>query len=345
MACCSGRAADAGAKLAGVSLTSELENPASRLSVFMDQELPGVGSFAAQIAPGLPVSLARTERGHNQANSWQMIGAAIDYRLRLAFAADAVARSPAVAAGMMCARTHEGREDDPDGEAYRQIADLGNDMLLRLESMTRANDPSDRNRPLVMGSAVEEDLCRLCYVAAWYDALGRTGDLHDGRTGALSFVAVYSSMLDDMLDGVPNAAVANMLELLRYAARSELGELRAKARTAVPGPCFAGSVDVNGADADLIVDDLLLEIKTHRNPASHLRESLRQLLGYMLLDYDDSHRIRRVGLYYTRHAHLSRWDADDLIRALGAESSLADLRRGCADALSPRRSGRVITDA
>jgi len=334
-------AADARAKLTGVSLTSELENPESRFSVFMDQELPGIGSFVAQIAPGLPAILARTERGHNQANSWQMIGTAIDYRLRLAFAADAVARSSAFAAGMMCARTHAGREDDPDGEAYRQIADLGNDMLLRLESMTRANDPSDRNRPLVMGSTVEEDLCRLCYMAAWYDALGRTGDLRDGRTGVLSFIAVYSSVLDDMLDSVPHAAVANMLELLRYAARSELGELRAKARAAVPGPCFAGSVDVNGADADLIVDDLLLEIKTHRNPANHLRESLRQLLGYMLLDYDDSHRIRRVGLYYTRHAHLSRWDAGNLIRALGAESGLAELRRRCADALSQREPGRA----
>jgi hypothetical protein len=43
-----------------VSLTSELENPASRLSVFMDQELPGIGSFVKQAAHG------------------QMIGTAID---------------------------------------------------------------------------------------------------------------------------------------------------------------------------------------------------------------------------------------------------------------------------
>jgi hypothetical protein len=61
-----------------VSLTSELENPASRLSVFMDQVLPGIGSFITQAARGLPATLAHAERGHNQANSWQMIGAAID---------------------------------------------------------------------------------------------------------------------------------------------------------------------------------------------------------------------------------------------------------------------------
>jgi hypothetical protein len=169
-----------------------------------------------------------------------------DYRLRLAFAADAVARSPAFAAGMMCARTHAGREDDADGEAYQQIADLGNDMLLRLESMIRANDPSDRNRPLVMGSTVEKDLCRLCYVAAWYDALGRTGDLRDGRTGVTQLYCRQQLGAGRHAGLCAHAAVANMLELLRYAARSELGELRAKARAAVPGPCFAGSVDVNG---------------------------------------------------------------------------------------------------
>lgn len=72
---------------------------------------------------------------------------------------------------------------------------------------------------------VEEDLCRLCYEAASYDALGRTGDLRDGRTGVLSFIAVCSSVRDDMLGGVPHAVVANMLELLRYAARNEPGEL------------------------------------------------------------------------------------------------------------------------
>ena len=37
-------------KLTRVSLTSELEDPGSRFSVFMDQELPGIGSFVAQIA-------------------------------------------------------------------------------------------------------------------------------------------------------------------------------------------------------------------------------------------------------------------------------------------------------
>ena len=309
----------------------------------MDQQLPGIGSFVAQIAPGLPATLARTERGHNQANSWQMIGTAIDYRLRLAFAADAVARSPAFTAGMMCARTHARREDDPNGETYRQIADLGNDMLLRMESMTRANDPSDRNRPLVMSSTVEEDLCRLCYVAAWYDALGRTGDLRDGRTECSALLPSTPRCWTTCWMVCPTPRSPTCSNYCGTPPGASLANSAPRRGLPVPGPCFAGSVDVNGADADLVIDDLLLkDIKTHRNPANHLRESLRQLLGYMLLDYDDSHRIRRVGLYYTRHAHLSRWDAGDLIRALGAEPGLAELRRRCADALSQQKPGRAV---
>jgi hypothetical protein len=68
-------AAGARAKLTGVSLTSELENPGSRFSVFMDQELPGIGSFVAKIAPELPATLARTERGHNQEGSAKVAAA------------------------------------------------------------------------------------------------------------------------------------------------------------------------------------------------------------------------------------------------------------------------------
>lgn len=272
-----------------------------------------------------------------------MIGTAIDYRLRLAFAADAVTQSPAFAAGMMCARAHAESDDDPEGETYRKILELGRDLMLRLKSVTRAHDPSDRSKPLIMGGTAAEELCRLCYAAAWYDALSRAGHLDDDRTKVLGFIAANSPGLDDMLDAVPHAAVANMIELLRCAAGSELGELRAKAQATVPGPYFAGSVDVNGADADFIVDDLLLEIKTHRSPANYLPESLRQLLGYMLLDYDDEFRIHQVGLYYTRHAHLIRWDAANLIHTLGAKPGLAELRKHCAVALRAPKPPTVRT--
>jgi hypothetical protein len=70
-------------------------------------------------------------------------------------------------------------------------------------------------------------------------------------------------------------------------------------------PKFAGSKDIEGADADLILGDLLLEIKTvSKVRSSHYRAWLRQLLGYALLDYDDRYRIRRVGIWLTRQQQI-----------------------------------------
>jgi hypothetical protein len=311
----------------------------SRLSVFLDQAFPAIGSVAAQMARGIPAIAARSERGHYRANSWQTIGTAIDYRLRLAFAADAVTHSPAVTSAVTYARATARCKGGTDADTYRNIAELGREMLLRLESVTRANNPADREKPLVASGAAEEHLCRLCYVAAWYDALYRAGDLNDDRTKVLGFIASNSSSLDEMLDSLPRSAVSNMIELVRCAAGGEIAGLRASAKGIVTAPCFTGSPDVNGADADLVADDLLLEIKTYRNPSDYLREHLRQLLGYTLLDYNDAYRLQRVGLHYTRHAHLICWDVAQLIRALGSQSSLAELRTRCADALSPKRQG------
>ena len=70
------------------------------------------------------------------------------------------------------------------------------------------------------------------------------------------------------------------------------------------------SLLVEGADADLIVDDLLLEIKTTKDLGVR-REHLDQLLSYYVLhkiggvnEMPRSRPIKRVGIYFSRHALL-----------------------------------------
>ena len=54
---------------------------------------------------------------------------------------------------------------------------------------------------------------------------------------------------------------------------------------------------LSGADADLIVGDLLLDLKaTATATKRRRREDFLQLIGYVLLDYDDRYGIR-VGIY------------------------------------------------
>lgn len=77
----------------------------------------------------------------------------------------------------------------------------------------------------------------------------------------------------------------------------------------------AGQIAV-GADGDLLIDDMLLELKVSIKPfQSH---HLWQLLGYAALDANrGNQRIRRVGLYNPRYRALWSQPIDRLVRDLG----------------------------
>ncbi len=90
-------------------------------------------------------------------------------------------------------------------------------------------------------------------------------------------------------------------------------------------PTFAGSRLVGGADADIIVEGTLVEFKTSRQPRPLGREHLWQLLGYVLLDFEDTHRIDAAGFDFARHDMTRSWTVEELT------SILAESRRPIAD--------------
>ena len=71
-----------------------------------------------------------------------------------------------------------------------------------------------------------------------------------------------------------------------------------------PRKLVAGGVK---ADADLIVDDLLIDIKTSRERMTPLLplQDFCQLMGYFALtSLEGTHRIRRLGIYHARYGYL-----------------------------------------
>ena len=113
----------------------------------------------------------------------------------------------------------------------------------------------------------------------------------------------------------------------------------------VLNPTFEGSIDVGGADADLIVDGILIDIKTTKRQLIDL-DSVRQVLGYVLLDYSDYHRIDSVGLYLARQGVLVQWSLEDIIKGLcsAKTTSIKELRsefRQCIEDFQASR-GDVI---
>lgn len=109
---------------------------------------------------------------------------------------------------------------------------------------------------------------------------------------------------------------------------------------AVLNPQFAGSIDIGGADADLITDGCLWEIKTTRQPRAQ-GEWLRQLPGYVLLDYEDEHAIDRVGLLLPRQGTRFSWPLTELIAELSERDDLdlATLRERFRLVCEPLRAG------
>jgi hypothetical protein len=127
--------------------------------------------------------------------------------------------------------------------------------------------------------------------------------------------------MDELLAMGKEMGVDEDLARLSHAFYDALGSLIQS--SAVLNPVFAGSCDVGGADADLIVDGCLLEIKTSVGKERLTRERLYQLMGYVLLDYNDEHSIRHVGIYFARQAALVRWSLEQFLMLLGGNSTPA----------------------
>jgi hypothetical protein len=93
-------------------------------------------------------------------------------------------------------------------------------------------------------------------------------------------------------------------------------------------PTFAGSTLVGGADADIIVEGTLIELKTSRQARPFDRDHLWQILGYVLLDFEDVHNIHTIGFDFVRHNVTRSWRVEELTGILaGSHHPIAEWRR------------------
>lgn len=140
-----------------------------------------------------------------------------------------------------------------------------------------------------LGVLTLESLLPACVVLANMDAVYRQGQ----------------NRSDNLLFCVEDAVVRDLEGLV---AVLDPEEFRAKERMLL-NPTFSAGELVGGADADIIMDDLLIDIKTVKD-LSITPEAWRQIIGYAILDQigagadDDSYGISRVGIYFSRYGVL-----------------------------------------
>jgi hypothetical protein len=250
---------------------------------------------------------------------WDVLGTAIDLRIRCAFTGQRPAAS--AAAGVAMARWI----------GAEHLAWVGAELLGEFDGFLGREQPQRRDRWL-LDSDAERRLDQLCFSLAWFDRLYR-----DGRIGAGSPLAAQGLDLDGLLDSVPDYAIQDLQKQVLIAERA-LGSLRASmdAGQCVAGPSFAGSGDVGGADADLLVGTRLVEIKSTGKPHVLTDQMILQLAGYLLLDYRDEYRIGELGFYLTRIGWLKLWPVDEFLHLLGARQSVHRLREDFARATAVR---------
>jgi hypothetical protein len=210
---------------------------------------------------------------------------------------------------------------------------VGGELAARLTETVRRLDLDNRDLPLDRAQDEEEDLARLLIAAAWYQVLARTAigftftPLAEAAPAAFTLPRLLALRHQDL--------VADVTAQLHHAAHGPLEALRARTRpgNCTGGPTFAGARI--SADADLVVDGLLLDFKSARRPLAEMTQRTAwQLTGYLLLDATDRYRIDTVGLYLTRSAVLATWPVDDYLALLGAcRRDLTELRQVFAELL------------
>ncbi|MBG6192275.1 hypothetical protein IWX64_003245 [Arthrobacter sp. CAN_A212] len=165
------------------------------------------------------------------------------------------------------------------------------------------------------------NLARASIYLAWCESIARTGP-RQALSGELGRRIRRAKDAVDLMMSIDDSLLFD-IALMRDAVEPLLDEWNRDIEAGVEyvaNPRFLGSAAVGGADADLAFGDMLVDVKT-REAISRpwVRDTLFQLLGYVLLDLDDSLGIRRVGILLPRQPHFAVWTLDELFDAYASE--------------------------
>ena len=112
-------------------------------------------------------------------------------------------------------------------------------------------------------------------------------------------------------------------------------------------PTFDLSIEVGGADADLIKvnsnkENMLIDIKTTKNPQVTLIW-IYQLLGYVFLDKTNYYKMHDVGIYMPRQNVMLSWKVEDLILQGSTFESVKVAKKEFGKAVESVRSSYIAT--
>lgn len=305
-----------------MSLTSHLKNKRSPVYQWFAEHFPNTGRLATAanrqmrngravddcLVPGLPGADA------------SMVGTAVDYLLRACLLPGALdaQRSGSYGAWMLDQRP------EIDGRAGRAERDII-DRIAHLDPCRRTLDTDEWLK-----------LCRMCLVLTRFEQVFRTRGAPNVVGYALeAFGKVAGDEIDELAVAFTTPATVDDLALLGRAAVEDHADLKTT-EPLIPNPVFEQSIELGGADADMIAGGTLLDFKSRASAGIVGRLELWQLMGYAFADTQDYYKIDSVAISALRWRSRPTWQLVELLEALGApDRPLSDWRLDFAAIIPP----------
>lgn len=308
-----------------MSLHARIRRKGDPVRCFFEERFPNVNSVRKDLV--VRASDATTTRPLESAGyPWTAAGSAIDYRIRLAFPR-AVSYLPrwefaSPVSGFGLATDSKLPWPFPaefaaaGGEPYGTFNSWAGAFFETLHDVLGAVLANNSDPTKQLDTALEETLVQLCYVLGLYDALNHGGPtVRSPLYEKLNFPPVMFPVADALSLLCPPNVVADLDVMTKRFFESQQA-LLAAAHVEL-SPVFEGGAEIGGADGDLIVNKCLIDVKALVDPAKDSHPWPWQLLGYVLLDYEDAWELKSVAIYLARQARLIEWPLDELCTMLG----------------------------
>lgn len=302
-----------------MSLTSHLDDKSSPIGQFIKQHFSQTTALTKEANQRL--KSARTLRpleAAGEAYPYGTLGAAVDYRLRYAFAITPYQHLVAWHGALLLSH--------PGGFYPRRLVKA---FFEQLDATLQAIQPAGKR----LDAAEEQTLNRYCFVLSLFEQVFRSNAYVQGP----------------LLQPTVKRNVEELLAIPQLACLDDLGAMftlfyngyaSLLSRPAILNPVFTGSMDIGGADADMIVEGCLIDIKA--SIAAQLKaDFLYQLAGYVLLDYNDTYHITSVGTYMARQGILFSWPLAEFLQKLAGvgDTALSSLRQEFRKLCQQERAG------
>ncbi len=335
-----------------MSLSSHLEDKTSPIGQFIKQRF----SQTARLTKAANQQLKSVETIRpaqaDKSYPYAVIGTAIDYRLRYAFAITPYQRLVAWQGALQLVVQPVKSDQDTllDEDELFEVLSLSpiffditqgvvqghyplklvRQFFEMLDAVLKAIQPVGR----WLEPEAEHLLDRYCIVLSYFEQVFRSSSYLQGPL----MQPTVKRKIEELL-AIPQQTWLDDLALLFNTFYHRYQHLLSLPHTL--NPTFAGSGDVGGADADLVVDGCLIDIKTSIS-AQLKADYLYQLAGYLLLDYDDQLHMNAVGIYMARQGMLFRWTVPEFLHVLTGESTvdLKALRQQFRKLCQSRRTRR-----